>query len=109
MYTAVKVFSTTKRVEFVAKKEFAIAVLDPEDEIFVVHIMSFHIASVVISDKSKLDLFHKAEIASLQVSETSTTVLLEYSDIADFISLKLTIEFSEQTGINNHAIALVDG
>ena len=37
-YTAVEALSTTKRVKFINKKEFAKAVLDEESETFVVHV-----------------------------------------------------------------------
>ena len=41
--------------------------------------------------------------------EASTKVLAEYSDFADVFSPDLASELPEHTGINNHAIELVDG
>ena len=39
-YTTEKAFPTTRRVEFVGKKEFAATVLDPEHKTYVVHVGS---------------------------------------------------------------------
>ncbi len=50
----------------------------------------------------------KAQIAHLKADEALTKVLSEYADFADVFSQKLAKELSEYTGINDHAIELVD-
>ncbi len=42
------------------------------------------------------------------MDETPTKVLSKYADFADVFSPKLATELPEHTGINNHAIKLVD-
>ncbi len=49
-----------------------------------------------------------AQIAHLKADETPTKVLSKYTDFADVFSPKLAAELSEHTGINDHAIELVD-
>lgn len=87
MYTTVKTLSTTKQMELVGKKEFTAIALIPNDEIFVVYI-----ASLAISHTSKVYLFHKAQIAFLQVNEVLITVSIECSDLVDVFSFKLVAE-----------------
>ena len=50
----------------------------------------------------------KTQIAYLKVDEAPTKILSEYADFADVFSPKLAAELSEHTGINDHAIELVD-
>ncbi len=50
----------------------------------------------------------RAHIAHLKANEASTEVPSEYADFADVFSSKLAVELPEHTGINDHAIKLVD-
>ncbi len=50
----------------------------------------------------------RAQIAHLKAHETPTEVPSEYADFADVFSPKLAAELPEHTGINDHAIKLVD-
>ncbi len=50
----------------------------------------------------------RAQIAHLKVDKAFTEVPSEYTDFANIFSPKLAIEFPEHTGINNHAIELID-
>ncbi len=50
----------------------------------------------------------RAQIAHLKVDEAPTKVPSEYADFADVFSPKIAAELSEHTGINDHAIELVD-
>ena len=49
------------------------------------------------------------QISGLIAKEAPTKVPAEYSDFADVFSPDLTSELPEHTGINDHAIELVDG
>ncbi len=42
-YTTKEVLSTTRRVELIGKKEFAVAALDPKHETFVVHVAALSV------------------------------------------------------------------
>ncbi len=102
-YTTEDVFSTTRQVELIGKKEFAVAALDPEHKAFIVHI-----AALSVDSGDEVHPSRKAQIAHLKADEASTKVLSEYADFADVFSPKLVIEFPEHAGINDHAIELVD-
>ncbi len=85
------------------EKEFAVAALDPEQEVFVVHITTLSIDSGDEIYPSK-----RAQIAHLKADEIFTKVPSDYADFADVFSPKLAAELPEHTGINDHAIKLVD-
>ncbi len=55
-----------------------------------------------------MHLAKKAQIAHLKADEAPTKVPSEYADFADVFSPKLAAELPEYTGINDHAIELVD-
>ncbi len=50
----------------------------------------------------------RAQIAHLKTDEAPTKVLSEYAGFANFFSPKLAVKLPEYTGINDHAIELVD-
>ena len=81
------------------KKEFVAAALDPEYETFIIHIASL----------SSTQLNIKLQISSLIAKEASRKVSVEYLDFVDVFSPDLASKLSEHTGINDHAIELVDG
>ena len=106
-YTIEEALPTTRRVELVGKKEFAAAALDPEHETYVVHVASLSSTPLVAS----LDVHpsRRPQISGLIAEEAPTKVPAEYSDFADVFSPDLASKLSEHTGINDHAIELVDG
>ena len=99
--TTVKTLLTTKRVEFIDKKEFAAAIMDKDFETFVVHI-------AFIKKTMLIHLAREAQIAALQANRTPIEVLAEYSDYIDIFSPDLAIELPKNTGINEHAIKLIN-
>ncbi len=101
--TTGEVLPTTRQVELIGKKEFTAAALDLEHEAFVVHVAAL---SIDLSDE--VHPSRKAQIAHLEVDESPTEVPSEYTDFADVFLPKLAAELSEHTGINDHAIELVD-
>ena len=82
--------------------------LNPEHETYVVYVGS--VSSDTLPSSSSLDvhLLKKPQISGLIAEETTTKVPAKYSDFADVFSLDLASELPEYTGINNHAIELVD-
>ena len=106
-YTTKEALPTIKRIELVVKKELAAAALNPEYETYIVHVTSLSFALLVAS----LDVYpsQRSQISGLIVEEALTKVSAEYSDFADVFSPDLASELPEHTGINNHAIELVEG
>ena len=104
-YTTKKALLTTRRVELVGKKEFAAAALDPKYETYVVHV-----ASLSFTPLASLDVHHfrEPQISGLIIEEAPTKVSDEYSDFADVFSPDLASKLSKHTGINDHAIELVE-
>ena len=91
------------------KKEFVAAALDPESETFVVYVASLNSDSSPSSSPLDVHPSRRPQISGLIAEETSTKVPAEYSDFADVFSPDLASELSEDTGINDYAIKLVDG
>ena len=93
------------------KKEFAAAAVDPESETFVVHIASLSSDTLPSSSPLKLDVHpsRRPQVSGLIAEEAPTKVLAKYSDFADVFFPDLVFELPKHTGINDHAIELVDG
>ncbi len=82
---------------------FAATALDPDHEVFVVHI-----AFLSVNSGNEVYLSRKAQIAHLKADNTPSKVPSEYADSANVFSPKLVVELPEHTGINDHIIELVD-
>ena len=91
------------------KKEFAATALDLESETFIVHVAS--LSSNASPSSSPLDVhsFRKPQISGFNDEEAFTKIPAKYSDFADVFSPDLASELLKHTGINNHAIKLVEG
>ena len=102
-YTTNKTLATTKQVQIVDLKEFVIAALDIDSEMFVVH--------VAIREREKMPMHSKkqAEIGALLFDEAPTEVPAEYSNYSDVFSVENAAELPENTGMNEHAIKLEEG
>ena len=110
-YTTKKVFSTTIRIELGCKKGFVTATLDPESEIFVIHVASLSFIALSSFFPLELDIYpsYRPQISGLIIEEASTKVPVKYSDFADVFSPDLGSRFLEHTRINNCTIKLVNG
>ena len=86
------------------KKEFAAAALDLEHETLVIHVASLGSTSF----NADVHLSRRPQIAGLIVKEVLTKVPAEYADFANVFSPDLAPKLPEHTGINNHAIELVN-
>ncbi len=102
-YITGDIFPTIRQVKLIRKKEFATAVLDPEYEAFVVHI-----AALSVDSGDEMHSSRRAQIAHLKADEAPFKVPCKYANFADVFSPKFGTELPEHTGINNHAIKLVD-
>ena len=109
--TTKEVFPTTRRVELVGKKEFVAAALDPEHETYVVHVASLSSTPLASLGSPPLDvhLSRRPQISGLIAEEAFTKVPAKYSDFVDVFSPDLAFKLSKNTGINDHAIELVEG
>ena len=101
-YTNNKALPTTKQVQIIDKKDFIIAVLDTNSEIFVVH--------VVIREREKMPVYSKrqAQVGALLFNKAPTEVPAEYSDYSNIFLAEYAAELPENTRMNEHAIKLED-
>ena len=110
-YSTEEALLTTRRIELVGKKEFVAVALDPVHETYMVHVGSVCSDASPSSSLLELDVHpsRRPQVSGLIVEEAPTKVSAEYSDFADVFFPDLASELPEHTGINNHAIKLVDG
>ena len=91
-------FPTTKRVELVGKKKFAATALDPEHEIFIVHIAS--ISSIALPSFSLLKKFAatafgpRYEIFVIHITSLSSIILSSSSTLKEFAAAVLDPEYA---------------
>ena len=102
-YTTRDILPTTRRVELKEKKEFAVAALDSKHEAFVVYVTPLNVDS-----GDEVYPFRRAQIAHLKANKAPFKVPSKYVNFADVFFPKLATELLEHTGINDHAIMLVD-
>ena len=100
-YTAAETLPTTRRVEIIDKKEFAAAVLNTDNETFVVHV-----AALAEPTTMPIHPSCQAQVAALTSEETG--IPAEYSDFSDVFSSDSAAELPEHTRINDHLINLLD-
>ena len=93
------------------KKEFAAATLDPKHETYIVHVALLSSTSLASLGSPPLDVHpsRRPQISGLIVEKALTKVPTEYLNFADVFSPDLASELPEHTGINDHAIKLVEG
>ena len=92
------------------KKKFAAAVIDPEYEIFVIHVTSF--SSIIFFSSTALDadihLSHRPQIAGFITKKTPIKTPIKYTNFANVLFPDLTSKLSKYIGTNNYFIKLVD-
>ena len=88
------------------KIEFAAAALNPEYEIYVIHVASLSSTPLIAFN---VHFSQKPQISGLIVKEALTKVFAKYLDFANVFSPDLAFKLPEHTEINNHGIKLVDG
>ena len=109
IYTNKEALLTTKYVELVGKKKFVVAALDLESETFVVYIVSLGFDASPSSSPLDVYPFRRPQISGLIAEKAFIKVSAKYSDFADVFSPDLASKFPKHTGINDHAIELVEG
>ena len=91
------------------KKEFIVVVLNPEHETYVVHIELVNSNTLPSSSLLNVYFSRRLWIFGLIAKEAFTKISAKYSDFADVFSPDLVSKLPEHSGINEHAIELVDG
>ena len=84
------------------KKEFVVAALNQEYEIYVVHVASLSSTPLNVHPSQR------PQISGLIAKKAPIKVSNKYADFADIFSPDLASKLPEHTKINNHAIKLVD-
>ena len=109
-YSTKEALPTTRRVELLGKKEFAAAVLNLEHETYVIYVGLVCFDALPSSSPLELDVHpsRRPQVSGLIAEEAPTKVPAEYSDFADVFSPDLASKLPKHTGINDHAIKLVD-
>ncbi len=102
-YNTRDVFPTTRQVKLIGKKEFTIAALDQEYEVFVIHVAAFRIDS-----NDEMYPLRKAQIAHLKADEAPSKLPSKYDDFTDVFFPKLAVKLLEHTRINNHVIEFMN-
>ena len=99
-YSNEKAIWTTRQIELINQKQFAKAVLDENNEAFVMHVNFWGLKIIIY-------IARKAEMV-LWLAE-KVIILAKYSDFADILLKKLANVHLEQTGVNKHTIKLEEG
>ena len=110
-YTAAEALPTTSRVKLINKREFARAALDENSETFVVHVAALEVPtamSIHPPRTSQVQGSNEPILAALQWDKAPTKIPAEYSDYADVFSTDLAMELPKITGMNEHAIELIE-
>ena len=102
-YTTRDILLTIRQVKLIGKKEFVAAVLDPKHKAFIIHI-----AALSADSSDKVYPSKRTQIAHLKANKALSKVPSKYTDFLDVFSPKLAADFPEHTGIDDHAIELVD-
>ena len=103
-YITKKVLLTIKRFELVKKKEFIAVAFDPKHKTFIIHVICF--SSIQLD--ANVHSFRRLQITGLIAKDAFIKVSTKYSNFADIFSLDLAFKFHKYTGINDHAIKLVN-
>lgn len=103
MYITVKALFTSKRVELIKKKEFIAITFNPDNKIFIVHIIFL----ISLALGLKFYPFYKAQIVFLKVDKSFISALSNYTSFMDFFSKNLAAKLPEHTKIKDYTIDIV--
>ena len=100
-YIAAETLSTTRKVEIIDKKKFAVAALNADNEILVVHVASLVEPTTILIHSSG-----QAKVVLLISEETE--LFAEYSNFPNVFFSDSAAELLEHTRIIDHFINLLD-
>ena len=90
----------TKRVEIINKKEFAVAVLNVNNETFI------HIAA--LEESTTISIHHSYQAQVTLLTNEETKILAKYFNFSNVFSSGYATELLKYTEINDHPIDLLD-
>lgn len=76
-------------------------ILDPDDEIYIVYIVS-------LTNSDLAHTFYRVLIALLNANKAFIAILFEYANLVKILFSVLTIKLLEYTRINNYTIELIN-
>lgn len=94
-YTDAKALSTTKRAELIDRRELAAAVLDKNEENFVLHMAT--LLGSDVGPEMTIYSSQTAPVASFFTNKAPVAAPIEYSDYVDVFSSESTAELSNIT------------
>lgn len=104
LYTTVKIFPITKKIELIKKKKFSAAAFDSDNISFIIYITFF------INFDLKVHIYpsHMSHIISVIIIEISIVILSKYVDFTNIFFLEFATKFLGYRGINNYPINQID-
>ena len=100
-YTAAEALPTTRRMEIIEKREFAVTALNTDDETFVVHVAT-------LAEPTTMPIHPSRQVQVAALTSEETGIPTEYSDFSDVFSSDSAAELPKHTRINDHPINLLD-
>ena len=88
-------------MKIIDKKEFVAALLNVEDETFVLHVAA-------LVELTTMPIYSSRQAQVVLLTSKKTGILAKYSNFSNVFSSDSAAELPEQTGINNHSINLLD-
>ena len=89
------------RLEIIDKKQFAVVILNTDNEIFEVYVIYLAKLTIML-----IYSWHQAQVALLTSEKTG--ILIEYSNFSNVFSSDSTLKLPKYTEINDHFIDLLD-
>ena len=93
--------STTRKIEIIDKREFAAAVLNVDNEIFVMYVAA-------LAEPTTIPIHPSCQAQVTALTSEKTGILAKYSDFSNVFSSDSAAELPEHTEINDHPINLLD-
>ena len=100
-YTVTEALPTTRRVETIDKKKFTAAILNVDNETFVVHIAA-------LAKSTIMPIYSSCQAQVAALTSEKTGILAKYSDFSNVFSSDSAERLPEHTRINDHPINLLD-
>ena len=118
-YTTNEALPTTEQVQIVDPKEFVIAALDVDIEIFVVHMVIQEQEEIPMHSKKQAQIKaqikawsgvqNRVQVKAILFDKAPIEVPAEYSNYRDVFSIKNVAKLLENIGMNEHAIKIEKG
>ena len=91
----------TRKVEIIDKREFAAAVLNADNKIFVVHVAA-------LAELTTMYIYPSCQAQVVSLTSKKTVISAKYFNFSNVFFLDSTVELLKYTRINNYLINLLD-